>query len=656
MQIESTSPRSRSARSASPLLGIALALSGCATVYAQISPGRLSGTHREWDAPAKCASCHEFGAVTSGLRCLECHAEIRRRVTTGSGFHAKAYKTAAGETDCARCHKEHKGQAFALVSLDRTSFDHRAQTGFALEGKHRAQKCEKCHTAKNISVSSRPEIKLKDINRSFLGLRRECVSCHEDRHRAQLGVDCARCHTPAAWKPAPGFDHSRAAFVLTGLHQTTPCAKCHQPRPGSETIQFKGLAFGNCQSCHTDPHRGAFQEVKFRGTCEHCHNTKGWKNNRPGADFDHNTTKFALLGKHGEKACSKCHKASDFRRPIAHEHCRDCHEDPHKAQFASRAAGSDCSACHNEKGFKPSLFDRTAHRQSAFNPEGKHAALPCAKCHQPEGPGAVYVTRKLVCSACHADQHNAQFARGAEANRCDLCHTQDGFKPATFSVERHAKTNFALTGKHAKVECERCHKPLAAAIAAKPPVTTVADVVVKTSAPPRQYHFTSQTCNACHDDPHRTQVSCEECHTTETWKAVRPFDHSATKFGIGGAHQKVKCIDCHKPSGAGSGDAAAVAPGFYKTSNQCSGCHGAKDAHGGQFLSAGRVEDCAACHTTARWQLAGLEFDHDKVNFVLDRAHRSVACAKCHKDEREVNGKMVRLYRDTVKDCIKCHP
>jgi hypothetical protein len=601
---------------------------------------------------SKCGSCHEFGTGSRGFKCLECHAEIRRRVAARAGFHAKAYKNAVGETDCARCHREHKGQGIALIRLDRKIFDHLEQTGLKLEGKHRAQKCESCHTAKKIAASSRPEIKLKDLNHSFLGLRRQCTSCHEEPHRGQLGADCTRCHSQEAWKPATGFDHNRTAFALTGLHQSVPCWKCHGPRPGNDTVQFKGLASSACQNCHTDPHRGAFQEVKFRGSCDTCHNTNGFKTNRPANGFHHETTKFPLAGKHQEIACSKCHKGSDFRRPIAHERCRDCHKDPHNAQFASRAAGSDCSACHDVTHFKPSRFDRETHRLSKFPLEAKHASLPCTRCHQPEGRGAVYITGKLICAACHADQHGREFGLPPYRNNCGLCHTQAGFKPSTFSADRHAQTQFPLTGRHTSVDCYRCHKPLPPHVATA--AAAAGGVIVAPSGPPRQYHFESRTCNACHADPHQTRAACENCHTTQQWKQVRPFDHSTAKFRIEGAHRDVKCVQCHKPSQAGGTDAAKVAPGFSQTPSQCMGCHSAKDAHGGQFSSASRVEDCSACHRPAQWKMG--EFDHDRTQLVLGRAHRDVPCAKCHKDQREVDGKTVRVYRDTPKECINCHP
>ncbi len=631
-----------------------LALGWCAMARAQISPGPLARAHAQLEGVSKCSQCHDFGAGSRSFKCLDCHSEIRRRLEAGAGFHSHAYKPSPGQTDCAHCHMEHNGQGFALIRLDRKMFDHAAQTGFTLEGKHRQQACESCHNEKKIASPSREGIKLKDLNRTFLGLRRECASCHEDKHRGELGGDCKSCHSQDAWKPAAGFNHSRTPFPLTGLHQAVACQKCHTQRPGDTAVLFKRSSAASCQGCHTDPHRGAFQETKFRGSCETCHTTSGWKGTRPASGFDHSITKFALLGKHAAAACSACHKTSDFHRPIPHGLCRECHEDAHGGQFAARAAGSDCAACHNETAFKPARFDRETHQLSAFPLEGKHATLECADCHQPGGKLTVYVTRKLICSACHADSHGGEFAAAPLSNRCDLCHTTKSFQPATFDVARHAKTRFALTGRHGAVACASCHKPLATTMASMP--APVPAKVTNISGQPRQYRIADQTCNGCHADPHRTsqerpaKVSCETCHVTDDWKSVRPFDHAATHFQLDGAHAMVKCIQCHAPSPKVN-SAARIAPDFASATGACGACHQRADVHAGQFRI-GREEDCSVCHSSSSWKPSG--FSHERTRFALDVAHRNVECQKCHKS-RDENGKLVRIFRLTPLECVQCH-
>ncbi len=129
---------SRPASATVLLPALALLFGGIAR--AQIAPGPLSRAHSDLAGVTQCGSCHDFGARR--LKCIDCHVEIKRRVEAGEGFHARAYKRSPGATDCARCHAEHRGPKYALVPLDRTSFDHGAQTGFALEGKHREQRCE----------------------------------------------------------------------------------------------------------------------------------------------------------------------------------------------------------------------------------------------------------------------------------------------------------------------------------------------------------------------------------------------------------------------------------------------------------------------------------------------------------------------------------
>ena len=628
---------------------IALALLCTGMVSAQISPGPLARAHQHLEGVTNCVSCHNYRVGARALKCLECHAEIQRELGARTGYHSRVLKNSSDQRDCARCHMEHNGQKFPLIRLDRKAFNHGAETGFLLEGNHRAQNCEACHNSRKMPAAARVEIKLKDANRSFLGLRRECLSCHEDQHRGQLGADCLRCHAQEAWRPAAGFNHAQTRFPLTGLHQAVACGKCHASRgPDPAALQFKGLSFAACQNCHSDPHHGAFQEAKFRGGCESCHNTGGFRKARPSAGFSHDRTSFPLAGRHAEVACLHCHRDGNFERPIPHDRCQKCHEDPHSGQFAARTSGSDCGACHSETGFKPSLFDRAAHQRGAFALEGKHSSLACGKCHQPEGSAAVYKTRTLACAECHADPHGGEFAAAPDYNNCGLCHSQEAFRPASFNAANHGKTHFPLTGKHSKVDCEACHKPLGREPAAP---ATVKRMLAVSTAPgaSRQYHFPSFACGDCHKDPHQTKAACETCHGTQDWKQPAAFDHAQTHFKLDGGHRDVACVKCHPAADLQH----AGTPLFSNTDARCGGCHERDEVHGGQFRTSGRAEDCSACHAPARWKVS--EFDHDHSKFPLDRAHRNVSCEKCHKEQPGPNVKLIRVYRNTPTECVKCH-
>jgi hypothetical protein len=633
---------------------ILLLFLGGPVIYAQISPGPLSKSHQQLEGTTKCGSCHNFGGATRSFKCLECHTEIQRRIDARQGYHRWAYNPSSSEVDCVRCHLEHNGRQFSLTRFEnKKTFDHKGFTGFALEGKHAALSCEGCHNLSKIPAAAKSEIKVKDLNHTFLGLTKECTTCHKDQHTGQLGTDCLRCHSQEVWKPAAGFSHFRTPFPLTGLHQNLSCDKCHGPKPGMAEAKYKGLAYANCQSCHVDPHKGAFQNAKFQGTCETCHSTAGWKGSQATLSFNHQTTKFPLNGKHALTKCAECHKDSDFHRPVAHERCSDCHEDIHKNQFATRAAGSDCGACHNETSFKPALFTRESHQQSAFKLEGKHASVECSTCHLPDGKDAIYMTKRLVCVDCHADPHGGEFAGAPYTNKCELCHTQDRFRPSTFTSSRHEKTKFALTSAHAAVTCTDCHKPLqnATRVALIPGGATK----LAPADTARQYHLSAAECTACHTDPHRLNTAskwtCESCHNARQWKELRAFDHAATKFALEGAHQAVSCINCHRPSASDAASNAKPTVNFAKTSSQCFECH--EDIHGGQFMSGGSERDCLTCHTVTRWNTAA--FDHNKTRFPLDGSHDKVRCAQCHTSQIEKDGKTVRLYRGTSVQCIDCH-
>jgi hypothetical protein len=543
--------------------------------------------------------------------------------------------------DCVRCHLEHNGADFSLVHWEPSlkQFDHR-QAGYPLVEKHAAVACEKCHTPAHMVPAERGLIKKKDLPNSFLGLSQDCVTCHEDVHKGQLGADCQRCHNVTDWKQAKQFDHSKTKYPLTGMHAQVACEKCHFPSGPEKTVKFTGIKFGACIDCHTDPHKGA-----FKGTCESCHTTASWKKVSASMQFDHSKTKYPLLGAHMKVACSDCHSGGDFKKLLAFAQCANCHTtDPHKGQFQARASKGECSECHTVEGWKPSQFGVKEHATSHYPLEGKHAAVACDKCHTPAGKDTVYKVKFAACTDCHQDAHDKQFAAAPYQNRCEDCHTVKDFHRSTFTIAKHKNTRFVLTGGHVAVACAECHK---AGLAGR------TDKILP-------FHFEDSTCTACHMDPHKGEFiermaakradgsaqGCEACHSTRSWIDIRSFDHSKTKFPLVGAHRGVACGECHK-----------VLPGsheiqFKGAPKDCETCH--TDPHGGQFDAKGGITRCADCHVDQRW--APSTFDHDKrTQFPLTGGHANVACAMCHTLEREIQGKPVLFYKPTPKNCADCH-
>jgi len=638
-------PLERWASNAPRFIGLLLALGGflfCAAgARGQISPGPLSKAHQSLEGSTHCASCHQFGTSTPTFKCLDCHKEIAERLNAHAGYHALLGMKNPDGKDCVRCHLEHNGENFTLIHWDPSlrQFDHR-QTGYALVEKHAAVECASCHTPARMVAARRALIQKRNVSTSFMALSQDCVSCHTDVHKGQLGADCLRCHNLTDWKQARQFDHSKTKYPLTGMHAQVVCDKCHFPSGPDKEAKFTGIKFDACTACHTDPHKGA-----FKGACESCHTTAGWKKVNASMEFDHSKTKYPLLGMHLKVGCGECHAGGDFKKLLPFDTCAACHSpDPHKGQFQARVSKGECAECHVVAGWKPSLFGVKEHATSAYPLEGKHAIVACEKCHTPAGKDTVYKVKFAACLDCHKDAHDNQFAAAPYMNRCEACHTVKDFHRSTFTIAKHKNTHFVLTGAHVAVSCGDCHK---AGLAGR------TDRILP-------FRFQDQTCTACHADPHKgefkdrmaakradgTSLGCESCHNTRSWIDIRIFDHSKTKFALVGAHRGVACGDCHKPV-QGTHEIQ-----FKGTPQNCEACH--TDAHAGQFVSKEGITRCGDCHVVQRWTPS--IFDHDKrTQFPLSGAHANVACSMCHALQREVQGKTVLFYKPTSKVCADCH-
>jgi hypothetical protein len=175
---------------------------------------RLEGKH----ATAACAACHRKPKLAlTGLSaaCGSCHRDV----------HAMA-----PGRDCAACHD---ARTFAPA---RVGPKEHAAFAIALEGAHGATPCFSCHEDLT-QPTPRKAVSFKDE-------RRACADCHEDVHRGTLGRDCARCHGPASFRPASGFDHDRdTRFRLGGAHAPLACSRCHAGN------RWSGIP-SRCQDCH----------------------------------------------------------------------------------------------------------------------------------------------------------------------------------------------------------------------------------------------------------------------------------------------------------------------------------------------------------------------------------------------------------------------
>ena len=549
-----------------------------------VTPGALSAGHARLES--QCDSCHtSFRKEAQNGKCLACHRGVRADIASQSRFHGKF--APARTQVCKSCHSEHKGRGFALIRLNRATFNH-TLSDYPLTGAHARVNCTACHGAGN----------------NYRGISTQCADCHrrDDPHRGQLGRACQACHQTTAWKQLRPFDHASTGFALTGAHRSQACMTCHQGQ------RWKGLGTG-CIACHAsdDAHRGS------RGTnCSSCHTTSSWGT----ATFDHASTGFPLNGGHAGAACAGCHGRNNAVRHPSRA-CYSCHaaKDVHKG-----SNGTNCGSCHSAAGWKQVNFDHD--RMTQFPLRGVHRRTTCNACHkQPPRVASPPVT----CFGCHAadDTH-----KGGNGQDCGRCHAATGWKAVNFN--HNTMTDFPLRGKHALAKCEACHvrpanevqlsgecgachvkdDPHAGKLGTAcgrchvsegwktnvrfdhgltrfPLLGKHAAVQCAGCHADRSFTAKGLTCASCHADDHHkgtlgSPAACQNCHNTFDWKSWS-FDHDAqTEFALTGRHKGLICSACHSRPG----DPARIG-------NQCVDCHRRNDPHRGQY-----GDDCAVCHVT----------------------------------------------------------
>jgi hypothetical protein len=562
------------------------------SAWAQVSPGPLSAAHAGIDAPLKCLECHGQGGAKAGrtdmdARCLACHKEVAWMRTANRGFHVRV-----ANKPCASCHPDHGGRDFQLVVWDEgaaAKFDHR-RAGFVLEGKHARLECAACHKPALQKSPAAALIRKKDRTKSWIGLETRCADCHDDVHRGQLGVKCETCHTQAAWKPAPGFDHARTDYALTGAHGKVECMKCHAApqfskgldAKGQPLAQWKPLPHADCTPCHRDPHAG-----RFKGACAKCHTTQNFHViSREG--FNHDQTRYPLKSKHAQVACEKCHDPAQggFGSKPKFALCTDCHADAHNGMATLAGKPADCAACHDLTGFANSTYTVAAHQKSAYPLEGAHAAADCAACHRQLGAkdpaaAALGTARVMIrpahaaCVDCHGDPHRGRFRPPSPRARkadCLACHGMNAFSPAQYDAKMHFECDFKLEGAHMTVPCQACHEELKA----PSPKSTL--LAAAASLRPLTFESKKRLCAECHDNPHGDQFAhrkdkgaCQGCHGNDEFVPAAKFSHDRdSRFKLEGAHKRIACRACHEPRAAANGKTIVT---YIPTPTRCEACH-----------------------------------------------------------------------------------
>jgi Cytochrome c3/Cytochrome c7 and related cytochrome c len=494
-----------------------------ATLEGLLMPGPLSGAHAKLEAD--CANCHNrTDRAQQAQLCSDCHKDVATQLRERRGFHGRRPEIVGAQ--CSACHSEHMGRAGRITPVLPATFDH-TTTDFKLDGAHRSVACSGCHTA----------------GKKFSEAATRCVDCHRkvEPHEGKLGTDCAACHDTARWS-ATRFDHAKTKFPLQDRHAKIPCAACHAANRWKATPTA-------CASCHTpdDVHRGQ------RGTaCSDCHTQASWTD----AKFDHEKeTGFALVGAHRQAACQSCHRSGRLEDDLPREcsgchaaadshagrmggKCESCHETTewktthfdhakdtkytltgahstlachscHTAVVADHkpaqqcvtchravdvhagSLGTTCDSCHETSAWKKDI--RFDHDLTAFPLIGQHVTVPCARCHATQQ----FKEAPEKCGGCHGadDVHKGNL--GAD---CQRCHSPNAWN--VWEFDHLKESGFALSGAHARLQCNTCHKR------------------------PAGEAKLGRDCMSCHstDDVHLGQYGrrCDSCHSTISFRRAKP--------------------------------------------------------------------------------------------------------------------------------------
>lgn len=372
------------------------------------------------DTPSVCLDCHKEDEPHHGRlgeQCQDCHnsehwssvafdhgitdfpLEGRHRKLTCHSCHAgERYEHTP--TDCNLCHAlndVHRGRngtqcddCHSPSSWEESRFDHDQETEFPLRGDHRKTACEACHTAP--LADKKPPT--------------DCYGCHrsDDVHLGRNGRKCNDCHSERQWSKTR-FDHARETdFPLRGQHREVTCTACHGGNLYTEELD------STCHNCHRadDVHKG--QQGK---QCERCHQETGWGDE---IVFDHDLTRFPLIGLHATAPCEECHLSGRFQ-----DSPRECHRCHESDDVHEQALGQDCALCHNPNGW--ALWDFDHDTQTEFALDGGHQGIACEACHLHATEGDLRVS-----SLCHSCHRRDDVHRGRFGHNCERCHDTESFR------------------------------------------------------------------------------------------------------------------------------------------------------------------------------------------------------------------------------------
>jgi hypothetical protein len=291
----------------------------------------------------------------------------------------------------------------------------------------------------------------------------------------------------------------------------------------------------------------------FKIECSNCHITSNWEQLNP-RKFNHNKTRFPLVGQHNTVECRKCHPTLEFAK--AKKECVNCHTDMHEG-----TVGQDCERCHIPKSWIVSNV-KQIHQQAGFILVGSHATIDCNLCHK-SASLLRFENIRTDCYFCHKANYDATNHKAdGFGTDCFTCHNMTG---QSWSILGNGFEHglFPLTGGH-NIACIKCH------------ITGEYRTKLSTACVNCHLSTYKSTTNPNHVTAN-FPTTCEACHTTTNW-TTSTFNHSSY-FPITSGNHNVNCTICHTNSANYKIFTCLTASCHRNAHNQNQGSNGCYSCH-----------------------------------------------------------------------------
>jgi hypothetical protein len=279
-----------------------------------------------------------------------------------------------------------------------------------------------------------------------------------------------------------------------------------------------------CSGCHLDAYNSTVAlsasnaaipnhvTAAFPMDCTLCHDTIAWTD----AVFNHNTTKFPLLGTHVTTPCASCHVGPTGYAGNLPTTCVPCHQPEYNSTVTLNASNpsipnhvtasypTTCLSCHNMTNWLGAVFD---HNTTGFPLTGAHITTACALCHTSAA------VPPIDCYGCHSAQWQSTVSLG-------------GLIPNHVAAALISSSGFSTT----TAACSGCHTTSGMWLDGK----------FTHSWFNQQHGNSGGVCTICHTNANDyTVFQCTTCHGNNN---SANFHHPS----VGGyVYNSVNCYACH---------------------------------------------------------------------------------------------------------------